>query len=67
MRTLLIHGGRAVVKAAEGKDDAQSRWVNDLVKRRNKDIAAVAVANKNARIAWALLRREEDYRVAAAA
>jgi transposase len=67
LRTLLIHGGRAVVKAAEGKDDAQSRWVNDLVKRRNKNIAAVAVANKNARIAWALLRREEDYRIAAAA
>lgn len=67
LRTLLIHGGRAVVKAAEGKDDAQSRWVNDLVKRRNKHIAAVAVANKNARIAWALLRREEDYRIAAAA
>jgi transposase len=67
LRTLLIHGGRSVVKAAANKDDAQSRWINDLVKRRNKNIAAVAVANKNARIAWALLQRDESYRVPEAA
>jgi transposase len=62
LRTLLIHGARAVVKAAANKDDAQSRWINDLVKRRNANIAAVAVANKNARIAWALLTRTDSYR-----
>lgn len=62
LRTLLIHGARAVVKAAAGKDNAQSRWINALVKRRNANLAAVAVANKNARIAWVLLTREEDYR-----
>ena len=67
LRTLLIHGGRSVVRAAANKDDAQSRWINDLVKRRNKNIAAVAVANKNARIAWALLQRDESYRVPEAA
>ena len=67
LRTLLIHGGRSVVKAAANKDDAQSRWINDLVKRRNKNIAAVAVANKNARMAWALLQRDESYRVPEAA
>jgi len=61
LRTLLIHGARAVVKAAAKKDDAQSRWINDLVKRRNANIAAVAVANKNARIVWALLTRTENY------
>lgn len=61
LRTLLIHGARAVVKAAAKKDDAQSRWINDLVKRRNANIAAVAVANKNARIVWALLTRAETY------
>lgn len=61
LRTLLIHGARAVVKAAAKKDDAQSRWINDLVKRRNANIAAVAVANKNARIVWALLTRSETY------
>jgi transposase len=62
LRTLLIHGARSVVKTAAKKTDAQSRWINDLVKRRNKNIAAVAVANKNARAIWALLRQGEDYR-----
>ena len=61
LRTLLIHGGRSVVNAAAKKDDAQSRWVNELVKRRNANIAAVAVANKNVRIVWALLTKSECY------
>lgn len=61
LRTLLIHGARAVVKAAANKADDQSRWINDLVKRRNPNIAAVAVANKNARIVWALLTKVEAY------
>jgi transposase len=61
LRTLLIHGARAVVKAAANKADDQSRWINDLVKRRNRNIAAVAVANKNARIVWALLTKAEAY------
>lgn len=67
LRTLLIHGGRAAVKAARNKDDAQSCWINDRVQRRNKNIAAVAVANKNARIAWALLARNTGYRAPKAA
>jgi transposase len=57
----MIHGGRAVVNAAAKKDDAQSRWINELVKRRNVNIAAVAIANKNARIVWALLTRSTQY------
>ena len=61
LRTLLIHGARSVVKAAAKKDDAQSRWINDLVKRRNANIAAVAVANKNARVAWAMLTKLVHY------
>lgn len=63
LRTLLIHGSRSVVKAAAKKNDSRSRWINELVKRRNANIAAVAVANKNARIIWALLTRDETYRV----
>ena len=62
LRTLLIHGARSVVKAAAKKDDIQSRWINELVKQRNANIAAVAVANKNARVVWALLTRTESYR-----
>ena len=53
---------RAVVRADAEKHEAQSRWINELVKRRNANIAAVAVANKNARVIWALLRRGENYR-----
>ena len=62
LRTLLIHGSRSAVKAAARKDDAQSRWINALRERRHANIAAVALANKNARVIWALLTRDEDYR-----
>lgn len=62
LRTLLIHGARAVVKASTNKSDRRSEWIKSLVRRRNKNIAAVAVANKNARIIWAMLTRGEGYR-----
>jgi transposase len=62
VRMMLIHGARAALKAAENKTDGRSRWVTGLAKRRNKNIATVALANKNARIAWSILTREETYR-----
>ena len=65
LRTLLIHGARAVVKASVHKTDRRSQWVKALIGRRNKNIATVALANKNARIIWAMLTRDEDYRAAA--
>jgi transposase len=61
LRTLLIHGGRAVLNVVSNKDDSRSRWLQSLSERRNKNIAAVALANKNTRIAWALLSKETDY------
>lgn len=61
LRTLLIHGARSVLKVANKKDDPRSRWLQGLCSRRNKNIAAVALANKNARIAWALLTKETDF------
>lgn len=64
LRTLLIHGARAVLKVAGQKDDPRSRWLQNLSERRNKNIAAVALANKNARIAWALLTKHVDYQPA---
>lgn len=64
LRTLLIHGARAVVKASVHKTDRRSQWVKALTARRNKNIATVALANKNARIIWAMLARGEDYRAA---
>jgi transposase len=67
IRTLLIHGARSAVNAAlaGNKTDARSLWIKDLVARRGKNRAAVALANKNARIIWALLSRQESYRAAA--
>jgi len=61
LRTLLIHGARAVIRVCEHKTKTDS-WLKDLLARRNKNVAAVALANKNARIAWALLAHETDYR-----
>jgi transposase len=61
LRTLLIHGARSVLKVAGKKDDPRSRWLQSLSSRRHKNIAAVALANKNARIAWVLLSKETDY------
>ena len=68
LRTLLIHGARSVIYRAGQKAEPCS-WVNAVVQRRNKNVAAVALANKNTRIVWALLahdrRYETSYRKAA--
>ncbi len=55
LRTLLVHGARAVVRTAGHKTDAKSQWVMALVARRGLTRAIVALANKNARVIWALL------------
>jgi len=60
LRTLLIHGARAVVRIAERKVEVES-WIKRLLERRHKNVAAVALANKNARIIWALLAHDRDY------
>lgn len=66
LRTLLIHGARAALNAGAKKTDSRSRWAQALATRRNRNIATVALANKNARIAWAVLCRGEAYRGAKA-
>jgi len=66
LRTLLIHGGRSAVYAARRRSDPKSRWLNRLKAKSGANVAAVALANKNARIAWALLRYGEEYRPARA-
>ena len=65
LRSLLIHGARAALRAAAKREDRRSRWAVSVHARRGANIAAVALANKNARTAWALLRREHDYHVRA--
>lgn len=55
IRTLLIHGARSAIKSIASKEDPRSKWIKALKERRGVNIAAVAVANKNARIIWAVL------------
>jgi transposase len=62
LRTLLIHGARSVICAVQRKKDSMDGWLGGLLKRRNVNVTAVALANKNARIVWALLRHGRDFR-----
>ncbi len=66
LRTLLIHGARAVLRVAHKRDDKRSRWAVALQERRGPNVAAVALANKNVRTAWALLTRGTTFEVQAA-
>jgi len=65
LRTLLIHGARSVVYRAKAKSDQRSLWIIDKQQRLGTTKACVAVANKNARIIWSLIAREQEYRRAA--
>lgn len=59
LRTLLIHGARSAVLAAQRTD--KESWLMRLLERRHKNVAAVALANKNVRVVWALLAHERTY------
>lgn len=61
LRSILIHGARSVIRTAKHKDDRLSQWVTSLAARRHPNVAAAALANKTARIAWAMLRHGTDY------
>ena len=65
LRTLLIHGARSVVYRAKAKTDKRSLWINDKQQRLGTSKACVTIANKNARIIWSLIAREQEYRRAA--
>ena len=61
LRSILIHGARAAVSRADGKEDRLSRWVTELKGRSHMNVAAVALANKTVRMAWSMLRHGTDY------
>jgi transposase len=61
LRKLLIHGARATLRWIDTKYDERSQWLKALMARRGKNRAAVALANKNARIVWALLAHNQAY------
>lgn len=61
VRCLLVHGARSMIKVSKGKDDRLSQWVMRIATTRHPNVAAVAMANKTARIAWAMIRNGADY------
>ncbi|NML96604.1 IS110 family transposase [Paraburkholderia sp. RP-4-7] len=61
LRCLLVHGARAVISAVRQKADTSTSWLGRLLARRHTNIATVALANRNARIAWALLAHHREF------
>ena len=61
LRTLFIHGARSVVQQVARHPERADPWLKQLLARRPKNVVAVALANKNARIAWALLAHGREY------
>lgn len=61
LRRLLIHGARAVLQYVEEKSDRRSLWAKSRREKRGFNKTCVAIANKNARIVWALLSSKKDY------
>ena len=64
LRRQLIHGARALVRLAKGREGTLWGWINGLLARRPFNVTVAAVANKLARIAWVILARNESWRPA---
>jgi transposase len=62
LRTLLIHGARAVIAQFQRQPNPPDGWLKRLLARRNQNIAAVALAARNVRIAWALLAHGREFK-----
>jgi len=65
LRTLYIHGARAVLRYSATKQDSFSRWAQAVLARRGHNKACIAVANKIARMAWVIMAKGESYRTPA--
>ena len=61
IRRLLVQGARAIMQRVNTRDDELGRWLRDLLNRRHSNVVACALANKMARIAWAVLRKGVSY------
>ena len=61
LRTLLIQGAKSVVHTAHQRSDPISRWVQALKERSGWQKVVVALANKNARILWAVMTRDKPF------
>lgn len=61
LRKLLVHGARTVVRHVSARDDGLSRWLKALSRRKHTNVVIVALANKTARVAWAMARHDSPY------
>jgi transposase len=61
LRTLLVHGARSCLRWVDRQHDRRTQWARSLLERRNWNRAAVALTNKNARVAWVLLQTDQVY------
>lgn len=61
LRKLLIHGARAVLRHAKDRDDGLSQWLQALIERKHPNVVSVVLANKTARIAWAIVHNDTGY------
>ena len=61
LRKLLVHGARSVIRHAKNRDDGLSRWLQALSARKHANIVIVALANKTARVAWAMVHNDTAY------
>ena len=61
LRRLLIHGARAALPHVAQRDTSLGRWVKELLARVHPNVAVVALANKLARISWAVLRHGQQF------
>ncbi len=61
IRRLLVHGARTVLRWRRAKPGTRPGWTDQLLARRPTNVVLVAMANKTARVAWALLRYERIY------
>lgn len=64
LRTLLVHGARSELTRTDKRDDRKSRWAEQIKQRKGWNKAAVALANKHARMAWAMLANSTEYQPA---
>ena len=62
IRKLLVHGARITLRHIKKHSDRKSVWAKDLLLRKGMNRSAVAVANKNARIIWALINYDQEYK-----
>jgi len=61
LRRLLVHGSRAVLRWRRAKPEMHLPWIKGLLARRPTNVVLVAMANKTARVIWAMLRDQQDF------